>query len=361
MKLNKHLETKMAAERKLYDLNISKYENLPTPRKILSSYPLLNGSEKTVSRSREEIKVILRKKDKRKVIIVGPCSIHDIEGGLEYAAKLTKLAYETRDKLLLVMRTYFEKPRTSLGWEGFIKDPNLDGSYDISKGIKESRKFLIDVTSMGIPCACEFVSTNLPQYIADLISWAAIGARTVESQAHRALASGLSMPVGFKNSTSGDIESVVNAAFVARNKRKFEGMDLDGRIGIVTTRGNKYTHVVLRGGNGHPNYSPKEVRRVLKLMENAEIAKNIIIDCSHGNSDKDYEKQEEVAYKVLDQMRTNPNIIGIMLESNLFGDKQDFPKTKKERKSLKQGVSITDACISFDTTERIVRSYSEII
>jgi len=353
------LEDKMAEE--VFDNNILGYENLPSPKGIMEEIPLSLRDKKFIARSRREIEAIFDKSDKRKIIIVGPCSTHDTETCIEYAKEIKKLSEEVCDEFLLVLRTYFEKPRTVIGWTGLIYDPNLDESYRIADGLKIARGYLKNITELELPCATEFVGSIVPQYISDMISWAAIGARTTESQVHRQLASGLSMPVGFKNSTSGDISVAVDAAKSARYSHKFIGIDINGCASAVETRGNKYSHVVLRGGNGVPNCKPELVSQTLKLLDSAGIPRKVVIDCSHGNSDKKYEKQEEVAYAVMKQIIDgNNDIAGIMLESYIYEGKQPFPKNLDERKALKKGVSITDGCISLETTQRVIRRCYEM-
>ncbi|VVB77579.1 DAHP synthetase I family protein [uncultured archaeon] len=353
------LEEKME---EVFDNNIVGYEALPSPRGLMEDIPLNAKDREFIARSRKEIENILDKKDKRKIIIVGPCSIHDPETCIEYAKRIKNLSEEVSDELLIVMRTYFEKPRTVIGWTGLIYDPNLDESYKIADGLRIARKFLKNITELRLPCGTEFVGSVVPQYIADMISWSAIGARTTESQVHRQLASGLSMPVGFKNSTSGDISVAVDAAKAARYSHKFIGIDIYGNACAVETRGNKYSHVVLRGGNGVPNCKPELVSQTLQLLDHAEIPRNVVIDCSHGNSDKKYEKQEEVAYSVTQQIVDgNEDIVGIMLESYNHEGKQPFPKTLQERRDLKKGLSITDGCISIETTERVIRKCYDML
>ncbi len=342
----------------IIDSNVREYTKLQTPRELLNEIPVSKENVEFLYYSRRQIKDILDKKDIRKIAIVGPCSIHDVKAGIDYAYKLKILSDKIRDKLLVVMRTYFEKPRTVLGWTGLIDDPCMDESCKTEIGLRNARLFLKEIIEIRLPCATEFVGPIIPQYIGDLISWAAIGARTSESMPHRQLASGLSMPVGFKNSTSGDVSIAVDAAECAMHSHSFIGINLDGNTCIVRTQGNRYSHIVLRGGNGVPNCSSELVYEALILQERAGIPKNIIIDCSHGNSEKKYEKQEGVSYLVLDQIKNrNKDIVGIMLESNLYEGKQDFPKTSKERQNLRYGVSITDGCISWETTERILMKY----
>ncbi len=346
----------------LADANVINYESLPSPAEIVTQVPLNDVVRKHVLESRKIIQDILDRKDKRRLVFAGPCSIHDVKAGLEYAAKLKKLADEVSDSIYLVMRTYLEKPRSIIGWKGLLYDPDLNDSNDIGKGVFVGRKFLRDVVSLGVPCATEFVRTDLPQYVADLISWAAIGARTVESQTHRELASGLSMPVGFKNNTSGDIRVAADACLAASYSHVFLGLTMDGKNCKVKTRGNHYGHIVLRGGNGLPNYHPEKVEEAVGYLKKAGLIPNVVVDCSHANCNKVYEKQEEVAYAVLEQIRGgNSNIVGIMMESHLLDGKQDFPKDATGIFNLKYGLSVTDPCVSFETTERIVRRYAKIL
>lgn len=343
----------------LSDTNIEEYNSLPSPEEVIASLPANERVRKTVLGARQTIKNILDGNDKRKLMIVGPCSIHDISGGLDYARKLAILAEDVKDSVYIVMRTYLEKPRSTVGWKGLLYDPDLNDSLNIEKGILVGRKFLLEVNKLGLPCANEFVRTGLPQYTADLTSWAAIGARTVESQTHRELASGLSMPVGLKNNTAGDISSAVDACVTSRSSHTFLGLTMGGRNCTVRTRGNRYSHIVLRGGNGKPNYYPEKIDETISLLTKVGLPLNLIIDCSHANSGKIAEKQEEIAYNVLEQMKNNSAIKGIMLESNLYGGNQPFPKTSGEIKNLKYGVSITDSCLDFESTERIVRKWAE--
>jgi 3-deoxy-7-phosphoheptulonate synthase len=346
----------------LADTNIEEYESLPSPLDLARAIPVSDVARATILSGRDQIKNILDKKDGRKIIIAGPCSIHDPLAGLEYAQRIKIIAQEVRDVALIVMRTYLEKPRSTIGWKGLIYDPDLNDSGNIPKGLLLGRQFLIDVANKGVYCANEFVREDFPQYIADLISWAAIGARTVESQTHRELASGLSMPVGFKNNTAGDIKAAVDACVAARHKHNFPGITAGGRLCTVRTKGNQYGHVVLRGGNGMPNYHPEKVSETLELMKKTELNENLIVDCSHANCNKVYEKQEEVAYEVLKQIKDGAgNIVGIMLESNLVEGKQSFPENSEQRASLVYGRSITDPCISWQTTERIIREYANVL
>ncbi|MEM4331066.1 MAG: 3-deoxy-7-phosphoheptulonate synthase, partial [Candidatus Pacearchaeota archaeon] len=307
---------------------------------------------------RKTIKNILEKKDKRKLVICGPCSIHNLEEGIIYAKKLKEISEEVKESLFVIMRTYLEKPRTTVGWKGFLYDPYLDGTNKIIEGIEKGRKFLKEVNEIGLPCAYEFLRTDTPQYLADLISWGAIGARTTESQPHRELASGLSMPIGFKNNTSGDIFSAINSCVAAKYSHSFPGINKYGKLVSVKTLGNPYCHVVLRGGNGIPNYYPEKIKETALLMKKEGLIPNILVDCSHANSNKIYINQTKVAKEVLQQIIDgNNDIIGIMLESNINEGKQDFPKNKEEISNLKYGVSITDACISLEETKKILKEW----
>ncbi|MEM1534906.1 MAG: 3-deoxy-7-phosphoheptulonate synthase [Candidatus Pacearchaeota archaeon] len=346
----------------LYDKNIERYKKIPPPIEFYEKFPISKKAAKTVNNTRKALERILDKKDKRKIIIVGPCSIHDIKAAKEYAERLSKIAKKVQDKLLIIMRTYFEKPRTSIGWTGFLYDPELDyfinGGGNFEKGIGLARQFLDYVNCLGLGCATEFVNTITPQYLAEFISWAVIGARTAESQEHRQLASGLSMPVGFKNTVEGNIKVAVNGIQVASNQNKFLGIDKYGTLCEISTKGNKYAHLVLRGSEDLPNYNPEKINYAEELLEEAGLPTNIIIDCSHGNSGKRFEKQPEVAADVLEQILVRPNVIvGIMLESNLNEGNQPFPKSAEEKAKLKYGVSVTDACISFETTKKIIMDY----
>ncbi len=352
----------MELESMINNTNIKSITDLPSPGEILHRIPSSPKAMEVVIESREVIMNILDNKDDRIMIITGPCSIHDPTAGLEYARKLKILSEEVKDVVYLVMRTYLEKPRTITGWKGILYDPDLNKSMNMAKGVAIGRKFLLDVCEEGIPCANEFVNTFFPQYISDLVSWCAIGARNIEYQGSKELASGLSMPIGFKNSTSGDIELAINACRSARLDQIFPGMNKEGKIAAVETKGNNYGHVVLRGGNGQPNYHPEKVDEAIKLMINAQLTPSIIVDCSHANSDKQYEKQEKVAYEVLNQiLNVKPEIKGIMLESHLYEGSQSFPISPREIKDLKYGISITDSCVSFETTQRIIRKYAQTL
>lgn len=334
----------------LSDLNIVSYEELKTPAEIIEEYPASQASIKTIVESRNAIKDILDNKDERKIIILGPCSIHNPSEALEYAKKVSNLKDKVGDKFLLIMRTYFEKPRSTTGWKGLISDPYMDETFDMQKGLEEARKLLLDITSMGVPVGTEFLGSITPQYIGDLVSWAAIGARTSESQPHREMASGLSMPVGFKNATSGYVGSAVNSILSAQSKHYFLGINLQGKDCRVATRGNKYCHVILRGSNSSPNYDRESILKTRKKLEDKGLSPNIIVDCSHGNSEKDYELQKSVFQNVISQ--SFDEIKGLMLESNLLDGKQSI--SQKKINELQKGVSITDSCLGWEKTEELI-------
>lgn len=344
-------------KRNLSDTNIESYENLPTPEEILEEIPASNDVKDNVAKGRHEIQDILSNKDPRKIIIAGPCSIHDTSEAYEYAEKLVSLQKKVSDKFLIVMRVYFEKPRSSGGWKGLINDPDLDGSFNIEKGIRKAREFLIKVNSLGLPAASEFLDPVVPQYISDLISWSAIGARTVESQTHREMASGLSMPIGLKNSTTGEVKNAINAIKFARNPHGFLGINKKGEISKVQSNGNKSGHLILRGGTEGPNYSEGNIEEVKEELKKKELPESIIIDCSHGNSRKDPKKQPEVFENVIKQVVSSEAgkvVKGLMLESNLEEGKQSLPKNPEDLKNLQKGVSVTDACLGWQETEEII-------
>jgi len=305
--------------------------------------------------SRAAIQDILMGKDERRILIVGPCSLHDPDAALQYAQRLKALQEDVQDKWLLVMRAYFEKPRTTLGWKGMIYDPHLDHSYDIEAGLRRARGLLLDMAKLGLPTATEFLDPIVPQYLADLVSWAAIGARTTESQIHRQMASGLSMPVGFKNSTDGNLRPAVDAIRAALSAHSFMGISREGQVIIAETRGNAYGHLVLRGGSAGSNYGSEYVAFAEALMQKTGVSTGIIIDCSHANSDKDHTQQARVFHDVVQQMGANTRIAGLMLESFLEEGRQAFDSPDK----LTYGVSLTDACIGWDETEALIRQVLE--
>jgi len=322
---------------------------LQGPDDITREIPLSERAAEVILRARTEIEGVIHGNDERKLVIVGPCSIHDPEAALEYASRLLQVSARLADRLLIVMRVYFEKPRTTVGWKGLINDPHLDGSFDIPKGIRTARTLLRDVAEMGMPAATEMLDPIIPQYLADLVSWTAIGARTTESQTHREMASGLSMPVGFKNGTDGSLGVAVNAMITASRPHSFLGIDGSGRVGVVRTAGNPHTHLVLRGGASSPNYDAASVARAADALQRASVNPRVLVDCSHDNSKKNPERQPEVVASVGAQLEGgNPHILGIMLESNLIAGRQEL----KDGVAPRYGQSITDGCIDFATTER---------
>lgn len=338
------------------DLRIQGYCKLLEPGVLKQELPVSKKANETVLHGREGIENILQKKDKRLLVVVGPCSIHDEKAAFEYAEKLNDLRRQVKETLFVVMRVYFEKPRTSVGWKGLINDPNLDGSCDINKGLRKARQILLQITEMGMPAAVEMLETITPQYLADLISWAAIGARTSESQMHREMASGLSMPVGFKNATDGNLSSAINAMVAARTPQTFLGIDQTGRTSIVKTSGNPLTHIVLRGGL-RPNYDFISIEEARLGLIEKNLMQAIMVDCSHANSRKKFQGQEIVWKNIIDQrIGGNEALIGLMLESNLFEGNQKF---SGDSLSLAYGVSITDECISWETTEKLLLSTNE--
>lgn len=334
-----------------YDVNVKEFKPLISPASIKKELPITDDVAKTVIDGRHDVENILLKKDGRLLVIAGPCSIHDIDAALEYAHKMKELREEVKEKINLIMRVYFEKPRTTVGWKGLINDPFLDASYDIEKGLKKARSLLIDINQMGLPTSTEILDPITPQYIAGLLTWVAIGARTTESQTHREMASGLSMPVGFKNSTDGSLASAINAMMAAGAPQHFLGIDPQGYSSIVSTKGNPFGHIVLRGGP-HPNYDPVSVEKIQDRLRQKNLLDTLMIDCSHDNSGQKFKGQSFVFKSVLDQrIQGNTSIIGLMLESNLFEGRQNC---NSGYKALKYGVSITDECISWKTTKKLI-------
>lgn len=335
----------------LFDANIENSHVLLTPKEVKTKLPLTKLAENTVLQSRQELEKILDFEDRRKFIVVGPCSIHDPKAALEYSAKLKALAEKVQDKLLLIMRVYFEKPRTTVGWKGLINDPQMDDSFQVENGLLLARSLLLQIAELGLPTATEALDPIIPQYISELIAWSAIGARTTESQTHREMASGLSMPVGFKNGTDGNIQVALNALQSARSPHNFLGINQDGQVSVFQTKGNAYGHVILRGGN-QPNFDAASVQLVEEKLKAAKLQPRIVIDCSHGNTNKDYKLQSSVLETVIQQIVDgNTSIVGMMLESNLYEGNQPVNCQKEQ---LKYGVSVTDKCISWDETERII-------
>jgi 3-deoxy-7-phosphoheptulonate synthase len=344
------------AERPLENVNILAQEIVPTPAEIRARHPLTDAASTTVRASREAIERILTREDHRALVVVGPCSIHDLDAALDYAGRLYRLARELEDTLLVVMRVYFEKPRTHVGWKGFVNDPFLDDSFRIEEGLSRARRFLLELAEMGLGVGSEALDPLTPQYLGDLVSWVAIGARTTESQTHREMASGLSQPVGFKNGTDGNVEVAINALRAARHPHSFLGVTVDGRTAVFRTRGNRFGHIILRGGS-RPNYDSVSVRLCEEALGGAGLDANIVIDCSHGNSFKRHEMQPLVLLDAVNQIRDgNRSIVGFMLESNLEAGRQDVPA---DRQALRRGLSITDACIGWSTTEEVLRETRE--
>jgi 3-deoxy-7-phosphoheptulonate synthase len=338
------------------DLRVKGYRQLIEPSRLKQELAVSPAARETVLSGRQAIDRILRREDKRLLVIVGPCSIHDEKAAYEYAAKLHDLRKQVSEALFVIMRVYFEKPRTSVGWKGLINDPRLDGTCDIMEGLHKARQILRKINEIGVPAATEFLETITPQYVADLVSWACIGARTTESQTHREMASGLSMAVGFKNGTDGNLSSAINGVLAAKTGQSFLGIDQDGRTCVVQTNGNPLAHVVLRGGQ-RPNYDPISLEQARLNLIEKNLPQTIMVDCSHGNSMKKFQGQGIVMRSVIDQyIAGNDALIGLMMESNLFEGNQKF---SGDIQALQYGVSITDECISWETTERLLRSAAE--
>jgi len=335
------------------DLNVKEIVRLLTPRELKAQSPATDAVNAVVARSRERVVRILRQEDPRLLVVIGPCSIHDEKSALEYAARLNALREQFADRLEIVMRVYFEKPRTTIGWKGLINDPHLDGSQDIEAGLKIARRLLLNITGLGLPAATEFLDPIVPQYIADLITWAAIGARTTESQTHREMASGLSMPVGLKNSTDGSLQIAIEAMGAARHPHSFLGIDQDGATSIVRTTGNPNTHIVLRGGRTQTNYDAESIRAAEAKLKSEKLPPVLMVDCSHANSGKQPARQEDVWRSVIQQRVAGARpLIGLMVESHFNEGNQPIPKNLAD---LRYGVSLTDACIGWETTERMLR------
>ena len=343
----------------LSDLHIRDAHTLIAPSALKELYPVPGVSNGTVYTGREAVKAILHGTDSRLLGIVGPCSIHNRASALDYASRLKLLQEKVSDTMLLLMRVYFEKPRTILGWRGMITDPDLDGSYRIEKGLKQAREILIEITSMGLPVGSEILDPIIPQYISDLVSWAAIGARTTESQTHRQMASGLSMPVGYKNGTSGNLRLAVDAMEATRHPQSFIGIDPAGNTCVLHTTGNPDNHIILRGGRDAPNYYEENVEEAILMMKKSNVPPAVMIDCSHMNSGKDPHKQLRVLRAVTEHRRRGYNeVIGFMLESNIFAGSQKIPA---DIGLLKYGISITDPCIGWDETESMILEAHEAL
>ncbi|MBQ0753868.1 MAG: 3-deoxy-7-phosphoheptulonate synthase [Gammaproteobacteria bacterium] len=334
------------------NLNIASQQTLITPGELKAKLPLSDAARETVAKGRQAVQDILDRKDHRIFIVIGPCSIHDLKAAKEYAERLKVLADKVSDTLVLVLRVYFEKPRTTVGWKGLINDPYINDTFKIEDGLHIARQLLLDVAELGLPAATEALDPITPQYMQDLIAWSAIGARTTESQTHREMSSGLSSPVGFKNGTDGSLEVAVNAMLSVQHPHRFLGIDNDGRVALTTTKGNQYGHVVLRGGGGKPNYDSVSIALAEQELVKAKVSTNIMVDCSHANSNKDPSLQTLVMDNASNQiLEGNESIIGLMVESHLhFGSQKITPNLD----DLEYGVSITDGCISWETTEEAV-------
>lgn len=347
---------------KVSGVHIRSIEPLLSPAELLQLFPAGEAVSAQTLAARERIRDIILKKSPRFLVICGPCSIHDEKAAIEYAEKLRPLREKYADKLEIVMRVYFEKPRTTIGWKGLITDPRIDGSDDVQEGLKLGRRILQQIVALGLPTATEFLDPIVPQYIADLVSWAAIGARTTESQTHRQMASGLSMPVGYKNSTDGNVQIALDAMQSARSSHSFLGIDENGRTAVVRTNGNPWGHVILRGGNNMTNYEAEHIARAAEKLKGAGVDPAIVVDCSHANSEKKFEKQENVWRSIVAQRAAgNADLVGMMLESNLVEGNQKLPERlgPGAKESLRYGVSITDACVNFATTEILLKHAHE--
>src|SRR5580693_3718451 len=336
----------------LQNVNVVSSDLLATPEEVKRRMPLTDSAADTVWKSRETVRAILERRDPRLFVVVGPCSIHDVAAAREYAGRLRQLAAEVESTLMLIMRVYFEKPRTTVGWKGLINDPDMDDSFHIEKGILLARELLLYIAELGLPAGTEALDPIMPQYLSELISWTAIGARTTESQTHREMASGLSTPVGFKNGTDGTLGASINALNSVRHPRHFLGITQQGQSAVFRTRGNPHAHLVLRGGGGRSNYDAVSIALAERELRNANLAANIVVDCSHGNSNKDPSLQPLVAENCIAQIVDgNRSIVGLMLESHLKAGNQSIPK---DLSTLEYGVSITDPCIDWPTTESLL-------
>ncbi|WP_416676824.1 3-deoxy-7-phosphoheptulonate synthase [Egbenema bharatensis] len=344
---------------KTYDLHVVETRPLSSPATIHHELPITETAATLVSDTRDRIRNILQNEDRRRLVIVGPCSVHDVDAALEYGEKLVPLRQELEEDLEIVMRVYFEKPRTTIGWKGLINDPHLDGSYDINYGLRLARKLLLDLAHLGLPAATELLDPIIPQYTADIIAWTAIGARTTESQTHREMASGLSMPIGFKNNTDGSLQAAANAMLSASQPHRFLGINHEGLASIVTTTGNPDGHIVLRGGKRGPNYDADHVEQAARELTTLGLNPRVMVDCSHDNSNKDYTRQAIVLENVAEQLAAgSKHILGVMLESHLVGGKQPIPKDLSQ---LTYGQSITDGCVDFETTKTLLRDLAKSV
>ena len=341
-----------AIDEPLFDLRVDRTDVLPAPGLVKDDIPASTAAMRTVAEGRRAVQAILEGRDPRMFVVVGPCSVHDPESALDYARRLAALAAEVSDTLLIIMRVYFEKPRSTVGWKGLINDPLMDDSFQIEQGLRIARKLLVDINALGLPCGTEALDPISPQYLGDLIAWSAIGARTTESQTHREMASGLSTPVGFKNGTDGSLAVAINAMLSARSGHAFLGVNGDGRVAVIRTSGNSDGHLILRGGSA-PNYDSAAVADAEEALAGAGLAQRIVIDCSHGNSRKNFARQPLVLHDVIHQvLEGNRSLVGVMLESNLHEGSQKIPA---DRSALRYGVSVTDACLGWDDTAKALR------
>lgn len=347
----------MVENKRVDNLNVVSQEILITPSELKTKIPLTPEAEKTVYQGRQTIQNILDRQDHRLFVVVGPCSIHDLDAAKDYAQRLKALNEKVGDTLYLVMRVYFEKPRTTVGWKGLINDPDMNDTFQIEKGLQLGRQLLVDLSEMGLPLATEALDPISPQYMQDCIAWSAIGARTTESQTHREMSSGLSCPVGFKNGTDGGLEVAINALQSMAHSHNFLGINKEGQVAIIRTRGNKYGHTVLRGGNGKPNYDSVSIKLCEDKLTKAGLEPNIMVDASHANSNKDASLQPLVLENLTNQILDgNKSILGLMIESNINFGNQNIPEDKSQ---LKYGVSVTDACIDWETTEKTLTEMAD--
>jgi len=341
------------------NINVSAFDPMPSPEEIHARLPLTASAASLVMHGREVLRNILDRRDPRLFVVVGPCSIHDPVAGLDYAQRLKALADAVGETLYLVMRVYFEKPRTTTGWKGYINDPDMDDSFRVDQGMHKAREFLLQLAELGMPTGTEALDPIAPQYLGDLMSWTAIGARTTESQTHREISSGLSTPVGFKNGTNGDVGIAVNAILSASRPHSFLGINGQGRTSIVRTRGNRYGHLVLRGGDGRPNYDTVSVQMAEQALRKAGLPSNIVVDCSHANSYKKHDLQPLVMADAVNQVRLgNKSLVGMMIESNIAAGNQAIPDDLSQ---LKYGCSVTDACVDWETTEKMIRDAAALL
>ena len=346
-------------DRSTQDVRITSIDRLKTPAELASLCPIPEESDRNIREYRKNVNAIIKGEDERLLAVIGPCSIHDPKAAVEYAHKLKELSDKVSDVFFIVMRTYFEKPRTSLGWKGLIIDPDMDESCNIEKGLMIARNLLIEINGIGLPVGCEVLDPIVPQYTDELMSWSSIGARTTESQTHRSIASGLSVAVGFKNSTSGDMTAAVNAMKSASRPASFIGVERNGQLAVFRSAGNDCCHLILRGGDNGPNYYEDDVEEAKSMMESLSLQPRIVIDCSHQNSRKDWRRQKRVLRSVVDQVRWGERSIrGFMLESNLFEGSQ---KIGEDISELEYGVSVTDGCIGWDETEKIVLHAADLL